>query len=65
MGPVEQNEKIGPGCEGCPRLGECACYGSDDLIDCDVDMDDAPEDEYGRGSDRFERTGGDHGFDGR
>ncbi len=31
-------------CADCQKLGECACYGSDDLIDCDLDE---PEEEEG------------------
>jgi hypothetical protein len=63
MGPKEQDEKIGPGCDGCPRLGECASYADDELTWCD-EVDDEIE-EYGRGSDGFERTGHDHHFEGR
>ncbi len=36
-------------CADCPKLGECACYGSDDLIDCDLNEPmDEPEEEEDR-----------------
>lgn len=39
---------FGDDCVGCPKIGECACYASDDLIDCDddeEDLDDEPHDD--------------------